>query len=223
MGCVEAEDILVTAVREQFAAAESRPDPYMKGSTSMSSVAAYASREEAKRLLRALVASKAGSVTKQDCTSAGEEAKLLMGSVEAEDKLVRAVREQFAAAESKRDPCVKGSTSMPSVAACASREEGKCLLRALVASNAGCVIKQACKSAREDAKHGLQKLVVPKQACGIKKVSASSGKASFIVAKGSLCMDLSWTKTLSLKFKYGVGCSPWPKASCTGFRSDAYR
>ena len=146
-----------------------------------------------------------------------------MGCVEAEDISVTGVREQFAAAESKLDPYVKGSTSMPSVAAYASREEGKCLLRALVASNAGCVIKQACTSAREEAKRGLQKLVVPKQACGIKKVSASSGKASFIVAKGSLCMDLSWTKTLSLKFKYGVGCSPWPKSLCMGFRSDAYR
>ena len=66
MGSVEAEDISVTGVREQFAAAESKLDPYVKGSTSMPSVAAYASREDAKCLLRA----KAGSVTKEACTSA---------------------------------------------------------------------------------------------------------------------------------------------------------
>ena len=66
MGNVEGEHILVTTVREQFAAAESKPDLYVKGSTSMPSVAAYASREDAKCLLRA----KAGSVTKQAFTSA---------------------------------------------------------------------------------------------------------------------------------------------------------
>ena len=77
MGCVEAEDILVTAVREQFAAAESRPDPYMKGSTSVPLVAASASREEAKRLLQALVVSKHGSVTKQASTSGSKQSFLL--------------------------------------------------------------------------------------------------------------------------------------------------
>ena len=58
MGSVEGEHILVTTVREQFAAAERRCDAYVQDSTSTPSVAPYASREEVKRLLQALVASK---------------------------------------------------------------------------------------------------------------------------------------------------------------------
>ena len=58
MGNVEGEHILVTTGREQFAAAESQCDAYVKDSMATPSVAPYASREEVKRLLQALVASK---------------------------------------------------------------------------------------------------------------------------------------------------------------------
>ena len=111
MGSVEGEHILVTTVREQFAAAESQRDPYVKDSTSTPSVAPYASREEAKRLLQALVASKQGSVTKQASTSGSKKsfpvAKQGVAHMGIADILVTKVREQFVAVESTPDPYVK--------------------------------------------------------------------------------------------------------------------
>ena len=58
MGRLEVQTILVTTVREQFAAVESWCDLYVQDLMSTPSVAAYASREEVKRLLQALVATK---------------------------------------------------------------------------------------------------------------------------------------------------------------------
>ena len=63
MGNVEGEHILVTTVREQFAAAESQCDAYVKDSMATPSVAPYASREEVKRLLQALLQAAANNLS----------------------------------------------------------------------------------------------------------------------------------------------------------------